>query len=521
MVRMLPPKMAAKKKALAREQEMVSLVHSGTGGNTTSSGSGSIVSSGPSSSMSILADFYNRHQRLILVLLAGCMLLLVWTSIEVDAETGDVKLKLLSGRNSTAKELIHGETSLPIQHKPPSLPPKKEEAPVQEGEALQEGEGEGEVPPNSGESPNDQPSEPASYPESDSSFWEDGLNLAAEDWDEAEKLAKKKDFEQKWNNMIDDDFAPAWTDPTDADNTEHQPDQVQEVQPQEQPPPDTAAPADGAPVPDPNAPPADAIPVPDPNAPPADSIPPPDPNAPLPDAIPAPGAENIPPIDQAKLDALNACQTPCEATTNRWAEPTSFFDGQDLSDAKVMYARFQQHRQIWIDTKMKADYGEQYYYNIFEPLVDATNNATIRENIGAAHAFKQPNALPLPGNNIKGDGPGWYRMMRKMQIKLIQTQLNILDHQPMAYLECYEQCRLTMATQQKNLRVSSRAGDDTSPTRDGLFSKFVWVNAGHSASAGHGNLYRYVFFLLGLHATKIMDLWSTKAHLLFIYYGIQ
>ena len=127
-----------------------------------------------------------------------------------------------------------------------------------------------------------------------------------------------------------------------------------------------------------------------------------------------------------------------------------------------MLTQLQQARQDWIQNRLKVDYGD-YFEDIFEPL-DHNNT---RVNSGKHRIFVDPNRLPGPGQKHddlrQAEGPAWDRMVRKWTIKLLQIQLGMLQG-------------MTVETKQNS----------TSP----FYSRFVWANGGHSASAGHGNLYR-------------------------------
>jgi hypothetical protein len=178
---------------------------------------------------------------------------------------------------------------------------------------------------------------------------------------------------------------------------------------------------------------------------------------PEPTPTPAP-AEIIPPGMFSE-----ACEQQCDIPPPPQEER---FGGQDLTSAKIMLERLQQYRQIWIDQTLRKQYGD-YYHDIFEPLVDGE-----RVFVGREQIFKNPNALPEPGHpaDPKATGPGWARMVRKYEIKLLQIQLAILQEKITPKRHCLEHCQAGL--------------------QDGLYSRFTWVNGGHSASAGHGNFFR-------------------------------
>jgi hypothetical protein len=151
-----------------------------------------------------------------------------------------------------------------------------------------------------------------------------------------------------------------------------------------------------------------------------------------------------------------ACEKQCKVPLPR----DDRFGGEDLTLAATMLKRWQKQRQNWIDHKLKKQYGEAYYADIFEPVLDGEQ----RVFVGREQIFKNPNAL---NGDPREPGPGWARMVRKYQIKILQIQLAILQEQLTPKLHCHQQCQAELP--------------------EGLYSRFTWVNGGHSASAGHGN----------------------------------
>jgi hypothetical protein len=134
-----------------------------------------------------------------------------------------------------------------------------------------------------------------------------------------------------------------------------------------------------------------------------------------------------------------------------------------------MLEQFEQSRQVWFHQKLKLQYGD-LYHGIFEPIVDGE-----RVFVGWEQIFKQPNKLPVrehPGDP-KVPGPGWDRMVRKYQIKLLQVRLAMIQEQIQPKLHCHQQCHAGLQM--------------------GLHSRFTWVNGGHSASAGHGNFFHELY----------------------------
>lgn len=184
-------------------------------------------------------------------------------------------------------------------------------------------------------------------------------------------------------------------------------------------------------------------------------------------------------VTAAPAKATSAATTPasnsndCPQKCDTAAFDAAHFDGADLTQAASMKARLQNFRQKWIDGYMKDQYGD-YYQDIFEPIIQPNNT---RVNVGKQLVLQPPNRLPLPGNPKRPDttGPGWHRMIRKYQIKLLQVQLGIIQ----AQLDPKQYCTTTQC----------QPPTEAHQMKENHFAKFMWVNGGHSASAGHGNFY--------------------------------
>jgi hypothetical protein len=144
----------------------------------------------------------------------------------------------------------------------------------------------------------------------------------------------------------------------------------------------------------------------------------------------------------------------------------------DLTSWKIMLDRLQASRQKWVDESLKVWYGESHYQDIFEP----TKSDGQRENVGKQRAFVDPNRIPKGDGEYEAkqtaEGPAWPRMIRKWTIKLLQVQLGVLEEQINGNnVHCVVECE---------------AKAPLTPH----YTKFIWANGGHSASAGHGNFYR-------------------------------
>ncbi|CAB9509111.1 expressed unknown protein [Seminavis robusta] len=159
-------------------------------------------------------------------------------------------------------------------------------------------------------------------------------------------------------------------------------------------------------------------------------------------------------------------------------------DGQDLLEPSNMLQRLKEKRQQWLDNQLKKDYGEDHYKNLFF-YNDANGKRT---SAGYKGLFKDPNSLPLnkyqQDKNAppKTDFPGWDRMVRKYQMKILQIQLGVIEER----ITGKDASRLR--TRKRRNLANNNNNEET--LAEGTYTKFNWVTAGHSSSAAHGNLYR-------------------------------
>ncbi|CAB9503273.1 expressed unknown protein [Seminavis robusta] len=184
------------------------------------------------------------------------------------------------------------------------------------------------------------------------------------------------------------------------------------------------------------------------------------------------------------------CEKTCQ---NAPFKDLEYFDGDVLLKPATMLERLQKSRKEWVEKGLKKDYGAKYYKDMFEPLEKVFNNETkkeeeIRHSAGRQRIFQDPSILPStkrPENeNLPSEGPAWGRMVRKMQMKILQVQLGVLEERKNAKPICLDDCS------KKNNEEGSRRFLAKAKASGGLYTKFTWATGGHSASAGHGNLFR-------------------------------
>ena len=140
-----------------------------------------------------------------------------------------------------------------------------------------------------------------------------------------------------------------------------------------------------------------------------------------------------------------------------------------------MLERLQELKAKWQQETLVPQYGAENVNKIFEPTYNGQVTYVREQAFKDIKAFNGWQGAPTDirdPNTIDG----WARLVRKYKLKLLQVQLGMVQAQTKPGVRCLDQCRETMAT-------NPDTGDPT-------FSKFVWANGGHSASAGHGDFYR-------------------------------
>jgi hypothetical protein len=128
------------------------------------------------------------------------------------------------------------------------------------------------------------------------------------------------------------------------------------------------------------------------------------------------------------------------------------------------------HMALAANTKMisamKVDYGPSHFSNIFEETDSAAQKTRYR-GVGS----------------IPEDGKSMDRLKKKIRMKIMSAQTEIRKKD-----ENFQGCDCMNGD--KPLGSESAIGNATeSKEVEHTFARYVWATGGHSASAGHGNLY--------------------------------
>mmetsp|Transcript_801 Transcript_801/g.1820 ORF Transcript_801/g.1820 Transcript_801/m.1820 type:complete len:416 (-) Transcript_801:864-2111(-) len=155
-----------------------------------------------------------------------------------------------------------------------------------------------------------------------------------------------------------------------------------------------------------------------------------------------------------KRSCLSVCQLPLENQPKIFALGSSS-QQKNFVDAipQDVVAQVQLAKDHLLD-KLHADYGEKYFNEIY-----------VDEDGGYR---------PITPCTIGGDS--WHQLKRKLKLKILSAQLSAKQQQLNVH-----GCNCGKKGAQEDLNVSDN--------QETFFEKYVWATGGHSASAGHGNMF--------------------------------
>jgi len=167
--------------------------------------------------------------------------------------------------------------------------------------------------------------------------------------------------------------------------------------------------------------------------------------------------------------AKKQCPKFCKA---RLAQRISH-QGGDLLHSQDLLVLATKAREELIKT-LKQDYGEDVFKAMFEELDGTSRGYT---------AFWGAGEESLNQSNI---GPSKARFRRKLKMKLLEVQSAVLKGE-----SSLSGCNCVPATTggRRLQNQTANKNEVILPELPRSYSKFVWATGGHSAAAGHGNLY--------------------------------
>jgi hypothetical protein len=149
------------------------------------------------------------------------------------------------------------------------------------------------------------------------------------------------------------------------------------------------------------------------------------------------------------------CESKCGIPKNDGKKNRYYGTPADLLDTKKLLQRVESAKNNLIED-LRKDYGPKYFNDMF---LDPESGE-----------FR-------PVVPITPDGPSMQRLKRKLLLKVLSVQSNIKKQER---CECWN----------GNEPLPSDTGNGNEPAPASLFfEKYVWATGGHSAAAGHGNLF--------------------------------
>jgi hypothetical protein len=166
----------------------------------------------------------------------------------------------------------------------------------------------------------------------------------------------------------------------------------------------------------------------------------------------------------------NNCNNVCHTRLDQRLE---LFNGRDILNRQDLKKQIMDAKERLIDT-IKVDYGE-YFDQIFT---------------------KQPNNKEFFVPNVPVGDESMELFKRKLMIKILSAQKNLRDEENnIGGCNCAAADNKRRSLQQDNAEGNGSPSDAVliEPT----FAKYIWATGGHSAAAGHGNLFNesYTAFL--------------------------
>eukprot|EP00535_Pseudo-nitzschia_heimii_P006093 CAMPEP_0197183210 /NCGR_PEP_ID=MMETSP1423-20130617/7663_1 /TAXON_ID=476441 /ORGANISM="Pseudo-nitzschia heimii, Strain UNC1101" /LENGTH=670 /DNA_ID=CAMNT_0042633773 /DNA_START=138 /DNA_END=2150 /DNA_ORIENTATION=+ len=157
------------------------------------------------------------------------------------------------------------------------------------------------------------------------------------------------------------------------------------------------------------------------------------------------------------------CHDECSARRNQRYE---YFNERDILNVNHLLNQVADEAKILI-AKLNVDYGEENFKQIF-----MTDDGKVRP------------FLPIGGKSTD-------RLERKLMIKVLSAQTNLMQKESeFNGCDCTNgDVGISSNPVMEVEHMSKEDGEYLVPPLETIFEKYVWATGGHSASAGHGNLF--------------------------------
>ena len=155
------------------------------------------------------------------------------------------------------------------------------------------------------------------------------------------------------------------------------------------------------------------------------------------------------------------CHQECSTRRDQRYE---YFKGRDILNTPDLLRQVADETKVLV-MKLKVDYGEETFDEIF-----LTQDGKVRPFV------------PFSDKSTE-------RLRRKLMIKVLSAQRDLMKKES-AFNGC--DCingDVGIPGSVKNKITNAEDDEDSFPPLDTSFGNYIWATGGHSASAGHGNLY--------------------------------
>lgn len=150
-----------------------------------------------------------------------------------------------------------------------------------------------------------------------------------------------------------------------------------------------------------------------------------------------------------------------------------FRNWDSLLDRKKLVEIIKHKKQKYIEQLYK-DYGKEHFEKIFLVSDEDRKKYPSLLKDGTGRTFRPV----IPGRSEAGKSVQMLR--RKLKIKILSAQIAIKEHADIvSKCKCQARRNLQGSAGRRTLQSDS----------SGLYEKYVWATGGHSAAAGHGNLF--------------------------------
>ena len=149
-------------------------------------------------------------------------------------------------------------------------------------------------------------------------------------------------------------------------------------------------------------------------------------------------------------------------------------DVTELLNRQTLLDRARTAQAVVVE-KLRRDYGAYFEPMFVDTVHPDTGEVTYR-----------------PVHPITPGGPSLARLKRKLMLKLLQMQVTVQNAARSSSTTTTEGCECTARGTPRGWPEEERESAEPATTRTNpttTYAQYIWATGGHSAAAGHGNLY--------------------------------